>query len=279
MKDRAYAKINLSLDVFNVREDGYHDIKSIMIPINFYDVVEIRINDNDEFESNVKFLKMNESNSIFKMINLVRERYGITDKFYVNLLKTVPTQAGLGGGTADAASTLRILQKMYKLHLSDEEIRELCVKVGADVYFNYYNTPAIVEGIGDVLTPFELNKTYSVLLVKPRTGVSTKAAYQNLDMEKCDHPDIDKLKTSLEEGTSIEGLIGNSLEQPSLLLNKDIEAIKNTLKGLGAKNVLMSGSGSTVFAISENRDDLLVLNSIMKNKKNFVRLTHTIKGR
>ena len=278
MKDRAYSKINLSLDVFNVREDGYHDIKSIMIPIDFYDVVEIRKDKEDSFTSNISFLKMNEHNSIFKMINLVRERYGIEDHFSVNLTKRVPTQAGLGGGTADAASTLRILKRMYNLDLSFEEIRDLCIKVGADVYFNYYNTPAIVEGIGDILTPIKMAKDYYVLLVKPRSGVSTKAAYETLDMNICDHPDIDALRNALEKGTSIEGLIGNSLEQPSLILNKDIESIKKYLLGLGAKNVLMSGSGSTVFCISEDKQEIEKLYRLLKGSKNFVRTVKTMKG-
>lgn len=276
MRDKAYSKINLSLDVFNVREDGYHDIKSIMIPINFFDIVEIDKAKEDSFTSNISFLKMNEHNSIFKMINLVKEKYGIEDHFKVNLVKRVPTQAGLGGGTADAASTLRILKKMYRLDLSFEDIRELCVKVGADVYFNYYNTPAVVEGIGDKLSPIKMKKKYYALLVKPRTGVSTKAAYENLDMNICDHPDIDKLKKALEEGESIEGLIGNSLEQPSLLLNKDISDIKSKLVKLGARNVLMSGSGSTVFCISENRNEIEPLYYEMKNGRYFVRIVETM---
>lgn len=276
MRDKAYSKINLSLDVFNVRTDGYHDIKSIMIPINFFDIVEIEKAKEDSFTSNISFLKMNEHNSIFKMINLVKEKYGIEDHFKVNLVKRVPTQAGLGGGTADAASTLRILKKMYNLDLSFEDIRELCVKVGADVYFNYYNTPSVVEGIGDELTSIRMKKKYYVLLIKPRTGVSTKAAYENLDMNICNHPDIDKLRMALEEGHSIEGLIGNSLEQPSLMLNKDISEIKRKLRALGAKNVLMSGSGSTVFAISENRSEIEPLYYLMKNDRYFVRIVETM---
>lgn len=277
MKDRAYAKINLSLDVFNVREDGYHDIKSVMIPLDFYDLLEINKAEEDEFYSNISFLRMNEHNSIFKMINLVREEFGISDHYRVDLQKKIPTQAGLGGGTSDAAAALRILNRMYNLNLDDDKIRELCVKVGADVYFNYYNRPAIVEGIGDRLTFFKMAKQYEVLLVKPRSGVSTKAAYENLDMEICDHPDIDTLKYHLENGISFEGLLGNSLEQPSLMLNKDIEGIKKRMMALGAKNVLMSGSGSTVFMICENRMEVETMYSLMKEKKLFVRSCRTLK--
>lgn len=276
MKDRAYAKINLALDVFNVREDGYHDIKSIMVPINFYDELEICKSLDIEFTCNRAYIKYNESNSIAKMISVIKDRYDINDNFRINLRKFIPTQAGLGGGTSDAAATLRILKKMYRLNLSKEEERDICLKVGADVLFNYYNRAAVVEGIGDIITPFNIKNIYHVLLVKPYKGVSTKEAYDNLNMEICDHPDIDKLKNTLENGLSIDGLLGNSLEQPSLILNKDVKIIKDLLIENSATNVLMSGSGSTVFAISENKEEIERLNDLVKEKRYFTRLTYTI---
>ena len=276
MKDRAYAKINLALDVFNVRDDGYHDIKSIMIPINFYDELEIRVVDNDEYICNKPYIKFNEKNSIIKMIDIVKDKYNINNHFYINLRKSIPTQAGLGGGTSDAGSALRILKKLYRLDLSKQEERDICVAVGADVLFNYYNKAAVVEGIGDIITPIEVKKKYHVLLVKPFKGVSTKQAYDNLNMDICDHPNIDILKKSLEEGTCIDGLMSNSLEQPSLLLNKDVKIIKDLLIDNGCKNVLMSGSGSCVFAISEDEEEIKRLNEQVKNSKYFTRLTSTL---
>lgn len=276
MKDRAYAKINLALDVFNIREDGYHDINSIMVPVNFYDELEINIAEKDEYVCNKSFIKFNESNSIIKMIDVIKYRYNVDDHFYINLNKVVPMQAGLGGGTSDAASALRILKKLYKLNLSKEEERDICVEVGADVLFNYYNRPAVVSGIGDYVEPFTMKKEYDVLIVKPKLGVSTKYAYQNLDMNTCDHPNIDALKQALEKGESIDGLLGNSLEQPALKLNEDIEKIKNELIANGAKNVLMSGSGSSVFVISEDFNEINKLAEIIKKNPYYVRITKTI---
>lgn len=275
MKDRAYAKINLALDVFNIREDGYHDINSIMIPVNFYDELEINIAEKDEYVCNKSFVRFNESNSIIKMIDVVKKRYNINDHYYINLNKVVPMQAGLGGGTSDAGSTLRILKKLYKLDFSKEDEREICVQVGADVLFNYYNKPAIVSGIGDYVEPFDMKKEYNVLIVKPRLGVSTKLAYEKLDMNICDHPNIEKLKQALINGDDINGLLGNSLEQPALLLNKDIETIKNILIENGASNVLMSGSGSSVFAISEDFNEIEKLAEIVKKSTYYVRITKT----
>lgn len=275
MKDRAYAKINLALDVFNIREDGYHDINSIMVPINFYDELEINIASKDEYNCNKNFIRFDEHNSIIKMIDVLKKRYNIDDHYFINLNKVVPTQAGLGGGTADAASTLRIFKKLYNLNLSREDERQICVSVGADVLFNYYNKPAIVSGIGDCVEPFNIKKEYYVLLIKPNYGVSTKEAYQKLDMNICNHPNIDRLKDALINGDDITGLLGNSLEQPALLINKEIAKIKNILIENGGSNVLMSGSGSSVFAISENEEDIKKLAEIIRNKQYYLRLTKT----
>ena len=276
MKERAYAKINLSLDVYRIRDNGYHDISSIMIPIGFYDELEIVKADEDSFVCNRPFLKYNEHNSIYKMIAVLKERYGICDHFAINLKKVVPTQAGLGGGTADAAATLRIFQRMYDLDMTREEIIDTCLKVGADVPFNYFDRPALVSGIGDVIEPFVMKKTYYVLLVKPKSGVSTKEAYDLLDMERCDHPDILSLKKALENGDPISGMLGNSLEQSSLLLNDDIRKIKEELQSFKCGEVLMSGSGSTVFCIDEDREKIRELSKRYKPKGSYVRFTYTL---
>lgn len=280
MKDRAYAKINLALDVFNVREDGYHDIKSIMVPISFYDEVEITTSFIDEFECNRRYIKYNEQNSIYKMIAAVKEKYGIDKHHHIILNKWIPTQAGLGGGTSDAAAALRIMKNLYDLDLSADDERELCVKVGADVLFNYYNKPAVVEGIGDIVTPFEIAKRYYTILIKPFKGVSTRESYATLDMNICDHPDIDRLRLALETGDSIEGLLGNSLEQPALILNEDVKIIKDKMIEAGARNVLMSGSGSTVYAISDNEEEIVLLNEKLRplGSRYFIRLAKTLQS-
>lgn len=273
MKDRAYAKINLALDVFNIREDGYHDLKSIMIPINFYDELEINLADKDSYYCNKQRLIYDEKNSIYKMIEAVKQRFNLDTYYDIKLNKYVPSKAGLGGGTADGASALRILKKLHHLDLSKEDERQLCLSVGADVLFNYVNKPAVVSGIGDYVEPFVVKDEYYVLLVKPKTGVSTKEAYDTLNMDICDHPNIDILKTALINGDSIEGLLGNSLEQPALILNKDISVIKDKLIDLGAKNVLMSGSGSTVFSICKDEEQIMDLYKKLKNCDYFVRFT------
>ena len=277
MKERAYAKINLSLDVFNVREDGYHDIRSIMLPIDFYDELEIDIAGEDSHLCNRPYLPFDERNSIVKMIGILKERFSLKDHYRISLNKQIPTKAGLGGGTADAAATLKIFEKLYGLDLAEEEIIEICLNVGADVPFNYFNVPALVSGIGDKIEKINVKKSYPLLLVKPRSGVSTKEAYELLDMEKCDHPDIDKLRRILESGEDLSSHLGNSLEQPAVLLNRRIPLIKKQLEDLGGKNVLMSGSGSTVFCVDEDEGKIRKLYEAMRGKGYYVRFTRTLR--
>ena len=276
MKDRAYAKINLSLDVFNVREDGYHDIKSIMVPINFYDELEINIRNEDSYYCNKNYIKFNEYNSVVKMIEIFKKQFNINDKYEVKLNKYIPIKAGLGGGTSDGASALRILKRLYKLEIDDQTLLDMCLKVGADVPFNYYNRPAIVSGIGDVIEPINIQKQYYVLLVKPKMGVSTKKAYDLLDMDICEHPDIDKLRDILINGKDLYGHLGNSLQQPAFILNSEIKLIIDKLLSLGARNVLMSGSGSCVFCIDEDMKSIKDIYNRMKSSKYYVRFTKTL---
>ena len=276
MKQRAYAKINLSLDIFNVRENGYHDLNSIMLPIDFYDELEISVSEKDEYRCNRHYIRNSKENSVIKMIQILKERYSLNDHYSIVLNKQIPTQAGLGGGTADAAAALRIMRKIHRLKMSDDEIKEICMLVGADVPFNYYNVPAVVSGLGEEIEEIALKKTYYVLLVKPWSGVSTKQAYELLDLDKCDHPDILKLKEALINGECIDGLLGNSLEQPAFQLNSDIVKVKEQLTAAGARNVLMSGSGSTVFCIDEDRDEIRKIAQQMKDSGYYLRFTRTL---
>ena len=265
MKDRCYAKINLSLNVVGKREDGYHLLESIMIPIKYYDLLEMNISDEDDYSANKKYFRFDENNTIIKMLNAFKEKYNINDKYQIRIDKYIPSQAGLGGGSSDGASTLRLLQRLYRMHLDKEEIKYLCNKVGSDVLFTYYNKPALVKGIGDELEFFKIKKKYYCLLVKPRSGVSTKAAYENLNLELCDHPDVYKLRDALINGDDIMPYLGNSLEESALRLCPDIKEVMDNLKNEGAEIIRMSGSGSCVFCISDNQGKILNLYKKMQN--------------
>ena len=273
MKEYAYAKINISLDVFNVREDGYHDLKSIMVPINFYDEIEINIANKNRYYCDKYYLRFNEHNSVIKMINILKQRFNINDSYEINIKKIIPSRAGLGGGTADAAATLRIFEKLYDLKLSKDEIKDICLAVGADVLFNYYNYPAIVSGMGDEIEPIKIKDKYYVLLVVSKYGVSTKEAFNLLDMNTCEHPNIDRLKVALENGDEITGLLGNSLQQAAFQLNSDIKPAIDLLKENGFENVLMTGSGSAVFALSKDNEKIKQVYDKLHLNNYFVRFT------
>lgn len=277
MFDRAYAKINLALNVVRRKEDGYHDIESIMVPVSFFDTVEILPNHCDEFICNKKYIVFNESNTIYKMLELVRKEFNIKDNFKISLDKKIPTRAGLGGGTSDGAAVLRILNKMYNLNLDNQQIRKLCLAVGADTYFNYYNKPSLVRGIGDQLEFFNLKKDYYILICKPSMGVSTKKAYETLDLNTCDHPNIALIQKGLQEGEDVRFLLGNSLQQPSIKLVPQIASIKNQLLENGAEFALMSGSGSAVFTYSEDKYKIQRLYETFKDKHYFCRYCQIIK--
>ena len=278
MRERAYAKINLCLDVVRRREDGYHDLRMVMVPVDFYDVVELVPASETTMSLNRSYLPVNDKNTVIKAIHVMQERCGFTQNFACTLQKHIPTQAGLAGGSADAAAAIRIINRLMKLDLSTEEMISIAKEVGADVPFCTINRPALVEGIGEIIQPFECRADFGILLVKPRRGVSTKAAFGGLDFETIEHPDVDAMKTALERG-DYDGVInnlGNSLEDVSLKLVEEIRDVKEALLDLGFDGVLMSGSGSTVFGITKSPHLLRNSSDLMRANGYFVRRTEII---
>lgn len=278
MKERAFAKINLCLDVVRRREDGYHDLRMIMVPIDFYDVLELIPSEETTMTLNRSYLPVNDKNTVIKAIHVMQERYGFTQNFACTLQKHIPTQAGLAGGSADAAAAIRMINRIMKLDLSVEEMIDVAKEVGADVPFCTINRPALVEGIGEKIQPFSCHSDFGILLVKPRRGVSTKAAFGGLNFDTIQHPDVDGMKTALENG-DYEGMIsrlGNSLEEISLQLVEEIRDVKEQLTELGFDGVLMSGSGSTVFGITKSPRLLRESSDLMRANGYFVRMTRII---
>ncbi len=275
MKERAFAKINLCLDVVRRREDGYHDLRMIMVPVDFYDVLEMVPAEETTMALNRSYLPVNDRNTVIKAIHVMQERYGITQNFACILQKHIPTQAGLAGGSADAAAAIRIINRIMRLNRPVEELIDAAKEVGADVPFCLVNRPSLVEGIGEILHPFEINCDFGILLVKPRRGVSTKAAFSGLDFSAIEHPDVDGMKTALECG-DYDGMIsrlGNSLEDVSLKLVEEIRDVKESLLEFGFDGVLMSGSGSTVFGITKSPRLLRESSELMRANGYFVRMT------
>lgn len=279
MKERAYAKINLCLDVKGRREDGYHELDMIMVPITFYDVLEMEPAAETELHINRSYLPVNEKNTIIKAVRVMQEKYGFNTNFSCRLQKHIPTRAGLAGGSADAAAAIRMMNRMMDLNLTVEEMAETGKEVGADVPFCVMNRPAMVSGIGEILTPFSVNLDFDILLVKPRRGVSTKTAFEIIDQGGGEHPDCRKMREALILGDyqGVVSSLGNTLEAASMMLVSDIKLIKEYLISRGFDGVLMSGSGSTVFGITRDAGLCDEVMEEMKKKKYFVRKTKILR--
>lgn len=278
MKDRAYAKINLALNVKGRYENGYHALEMIMVPIDFYDVVELLPAPEMSYHCNRSFIYFNEKNTLVKMMNYLKNTYHCQQNFRITLQKHIPTRAGLAGGSADAAALLRLFERWRKAPLPDEERRKAALHVGADVPFCFYNRPALVKGIGEELEFFSLNTDFSLLLAKPKKGISTKQAFAQLRLDACAHPDVTALRQALLQGDYTEALrhMQNSLEEPSFRLLPEISTLKQRFLAAGMDAAVMSGSGSTVLGITRNRHFEAPLLNELKKQGYFVRKTHMI---
>ena len=257
------------------REDGYHDLKMIMVPINFYDVLEMEFAKQTTLELNRDYLPINDKNTIVKAIHIMQEKYGLKEEFCCRLEKHIPTRAGLAGGSADAAAAIRMINRMCNLNLTKEEMIAVGKEVGADVPFCILNRAAFVEGIGEKITTFSCKPDFSLLLIKPRKGVSTAEAFHIVDEQEGIHPDCTAMQEALENN-DYDGIIhclGNSMENAAMTLVPEIRKAKQDLLDLGFDGVLMSGSGSTVFGITKDIELLERSIDVLKKKRYFVRKT------
>ena len=172
MKIRAYAKINLALDVISKREDGYHELEMIMAPITLHDLIYINvIEDGIKIESNSTIMPVDQRNIMYKVAVLMKERYRIKKGIKIYVYKHIPTQAGLAGGSADGAAVIKAINKLFHLNLTNEQMAAIGKEVGADIPFCIYQKLALVSGIGEKLSFIDQSFECKVLLVKLKKGV------------------------------------------------------------------------------------------------------------
>lgn len=258
MELKALAKINLGLDVLGRRENGYHDVRMIMQSVYLYD--EVKLDQSEEpgirVRTNLGFLPTGEGNIAYKAAQMLTDEFGIGPGIDISLNKHIPVAAGLAGGSADAAAVLFGLSRMFGLKLSQKELMERGVKLGADVPYCIMRGTVLAEGIGEELTVLPAMPKCTVLIAKPPVSVSTKVVYEALDAREITvHPDIDGIIEGLKEGNlkRIASSMGNVLESVTIPMHPVIEQIKDEMKAAGALNAMMSGSGPTVFGLFENR--------------------------
>ena len=259
MKLRAYAKINLGLDVLRRREDGYHDVKMIMQTIQLYELLEREKSEQPgiHLTTNLSYIPVNENNLVYKAVKLLMDQYRIEEGITISLNKFIPVAAGMAGGSSDAAAALVGVNRMFQLGLTRQQLMELGVKIGADVPYCVMRGTALAEGIGEKLTALPPMPQCYVLIGKPGISVSTKFVYTNLNLgPDTHHPDIDGMIQALQDGDlyGITDRMENVLESVTIPAYPVIETIKDHMKAHGAVNAMMSGSGPTVFGIFDDKE-------------------------
>lgn len=269
---KAYAKINLGLDVVRKREDGYHEVRMIMQTVKLFDKLTFQLIDEDviRIKTNFGFLPVNENNLVYKAIKLLKDTYQVNKGVEIDLFKCIPVAAGMAGGSADCAAALVGAARLFDLRLSKDKLMELGVTLGADVPYCVLRGTALSEGIGEILTPLPAIPDCYILIAKPPISVSTKFVYEHLDAKGLDaHPDIDGMVKAIKEG-SLSGVtkrMENVLETVTIPEYPVIDEIKNTMKQCGAMNAMMSGSGPTVFGVYEKEEAARAAEEVIRNKE------------
>ena len=251
---KAYAKINLGLDVLRRREDGYHEVKMIMQTVDIYDVLTFVKAPADVFRLSVDSAQIpdDDNNLVLKAASLLFATAGIDAGVEVTLQKNIPVAAGMAGGSTDAAATLIGLNALYDLRFTTEQLQEIGVKLGADIPYCIMGGTALSQGIGEILRPLPAPPRAHLVIAKPDLMISTKYVYENLHANSLKvHPNIDGMIEALSNRDLIKicSLMGNVLETVTEKENPIITQIKDLMKEQGATGALMSGSGPTVFSI------------------------------
>ena len=284
---KAEAKINISLDVTGLREDGYHLVSMVMQSLKLHDKVGLRAyigRPGISFSTNVPFLPSDDKNLAIRAAELLMEEFEVRDGLEIELEKNIPVAAGLGGGSADAAAVLSGVNRLFHLGLSPEELRQRGLSIGADVPFCLMRGTALAEGIGEKLTPMRAMPACGILLAKPVFGASTKNIYKSYDaLTEVLHPDTEKLCCAFEEG-NLEGIAShmvNVLENVTGGRFDMIGRLENAMKTCGALGSMMTGSGPTVFGIYRTKAEAAEAARTMKREFRDVRfvVTEPLKGR
>jgi len=281
---KASAKINLYLDVLGKRDDGYHDLDMVMLPLELHDTLSFEHMPQATYThiiSDTLERQIIENNLIFRTHELLKKELGYNQEFVIRVHRELPFYAGMGAGSASAAAAFKAFKKYGRLKLDEETETKLCLKLGADVPFSMKNVPAHVEGIGEKVTPIKIKKQYNVVVIKPKQGLSTKLVFEESDKHELKHGKVMNVIKALETGNDdlLAESVFNSLEDVSMNLCPEVAKVKEMMKKDGFKIVLMTGSGSCVFAMTTNYT--LALSKYLKyqHKGYEVYLTKTLKSK
>lgn len=272
---KAYAKINLGLDVIRRRPDGYHEVKMVMQTVDIWDKLTFKmsarpgifllidvwdgkaVDEAADMSCGRMNIPAHKDNLIYKSADMIMGKYGITSGVEITLQKNIPVAAGMAGGSTDAAAVFHGLNELFNLKMTLEEMQSMGVKLGADIPYCIAGGTALSEGIGEVLTYLPAPPECVLVVAKPDIHVSTKFVYENLHLENLErHPDIDGMVEAIKAGnlSGITERMENVLETVTVKEYPVIADIREVMLTGGAENALMSGSGPTVFGIFKEKE-------------------------
>lgn len=271
--EKAYAKINIALEVGPMEEDGYHTVQNLMVPIDLYDDLFFQKSLEDVVESSIEI----EDEICLKAIKLFKDKFQIEECVAITLNKNIPIMAGLAGGSSDAAATLRGLNRLFEVNASYEELYELACELGSDVPFFLKVQAAMCTGHGDVIEPLEMNiSNLSFLIVKPNFGLSTKEVYEHYEWDGISkQATIQKLIEAVQNRDIelMDEYIFNDLEATALKMSPNLADIFHKIEGLSYIPHI-SGSGPSIFILDAKSIDLENIKALDSSLELF--LCHTI---
>ncbi len=257
---KAYAKINIGLDVTGKTDNGYHLLKTVMQQVDLYDIVTIeRAEKGIDFSCDSADIPADDTNLAVKAAKLMAETYGIKEGVNINLVKNIPVAAGMAGGSTDGAAVIIGMNKVFDLDLTMQDMIDTGVKIGADIPFCIQGGCAIAEGIGEKLRELDNRTDMYTLIAKPPINVSTVHVYKTLKWQEVTHPDMDRVIKGIMAGSmdDIVAGMGNVLESVTCSEYDIINELKKSMMDLGASGSLMSGSGPTVFGLFKNKEEAM----------------------
>jgi len=253
---KAPAKINVRLKVIGKRPDGYHELVSIMAPVEIFDILDLEASPGRGVEISCvgRDIPGDETNLAYRAARDFLSYAGINDRISISLLKNIPVAAGLGGGSSDAAAVLRGLNAMYAAPLSEPKLHRLALKLGADVPFFIKGVPSLATGVGEILEPIPNWPEAWYVIITPPIQVSTAWVYGNLKLELTTG-EYDYIVKILKNDTfTISKLLENDLERVTTASFPIINTLKKLLVDAGAEGAIMSGSGPSVFGVFASRE-------------------------
>ena len=258
---KAYAKLNLGLDVCYKREDGYHELRTVMQTVSLFDELTFRKRQDREIHLEVhaegQDVPCDQKNLVYRAVSAVMERHEACGGMEILLKKQIPAAAGMAGGSADAAAAIRACNELYALNMDEAAMCEIAVGIGADVPYCLIGGTVLCEGIGELMTPLSKLPEMYFVIVKPDISVSTAEVYGALDSVKSTwHPDVDGMIRAIKkrDAGAVVNCLGNTLESVTIPQHPVIDERKQQLLDCGAQGALMSGSGPTVFGVFSNEE-------------------------